>query len=137
MAAEGGHGPIVEVLLDNGADVNDGDALQVASLGGHESLARLLINNGADVNCQGGAYGHTFQAVSCKSHELVMKLLIDNGADVMLKAERTAVPSSRLLRKAMNSQSSCSSIVAPISMPKGEYMAMPSRWLPGTATSSW
>ncbi|KAJ6579069.1 ankyrin repeat domain-containing protein [Mycena vulgaris] len=82
-----GHMQMVQLLLDNSADLNTqggacGNALQAASLNGHELVVQLLINKGADVNAQGGVYGNAVQAASLNGHELVVQLLINKGVDV-------------------------------------------------------
>ncbi|KAJ6587483.1 ankyrin repeat-containing domain protein [Mycena vulgaris] len=82
-----GHGQTVQLLTDNGADVNAqggyfGNALQAASSSGNELVVQLLIDKGADVNTQGGHYGNALQAASLNEHQLVVQLLLDNDADV-------------------------------------------------------
>jgi ankyrin repeat protein len=56
-ASAKGHGAIVKVLLEKGADVNaqggiDGNALQAASVGGQEAIVKILLEKGADINAQ-------------------------------------------------------------------------------------
>jgi hypothetical protein len=41
-----------------------GNALQSASWAGHEEVVQLLLDNGAEVNAQGGKYGNALQAAS-------------------------------------------------------------------------
>ncbi|PTB58087.1 hypothetical protein M431DRAFT_505651 [Trichoderma harzianum CBS 226.95] len=53
-----GHGEIVKMLLDSGADVNmrgkvGGRPLRVASENGHREIVQILLDNGADVDMQG------------------------------------------------------------------------------------
>ena len=76
---------MLQLLLDNGADVNVqggeyGNALQRASYGGYEEVVQLLLDNGADVNAQGGKYGNALNAASSRGHEDVAQLLQDWGA---------------------------------------------------------
>ncbi|KAK2018229.1 hypothetical protein LZ32DRAFT_366427 [Colletotrichum eremochloae] len=56
-AAFNGHQQIVQLCLDNDADVNDNTngsaALVNASLMGHKEIVQLLLENGADVNITG------------------------------------------------------------------------------------
>jgi hypothetical protein len=87
MAAVQGHCEVVDMLLDNEADVNAqggryGNALNAASLGGHEAVVKRLLDKGADVNAQGGQYGNALQAASSGGHEAMVKRLLDKGADV-------------------------------------------------------
>ncbi|KAI0552688.1 hypothetical protein F4679DRAFT_571458 [Xylaria curta] len=77
---------IVQMLLDNGADINAqgeyGNALQASSEKGRESIVQILLNNGADVNAQGGFYGNALQAASIKGYENIVQTLLNNGANV-------------------------------------------------------
>jgi ankyrin repeat domain-containing protein 50 len=82
-----GHSQIVQLLLDEGADINTqggtyGNALQAASLRGHEQVVQLFLDKGADVNAQGGYHGNALQAASRGGHEKVVQLLLDKDADV-------------------------------------------------------
>ncbi|KAF2629421.1 hypothetical protein BU25DRAFT_389615 [Macroventuria anomochaeta] len=93
-AAENGQYEVVQLLLDNNADVNVqggryGNALQAASAGGHEQIvkmlldkgANMLLDNDADVNAQGGEYGNALQAASLEGHKEIVKVLLKKGAD--------------------------------------------------------
>ncbi|KAJ6579081.1 ankyrin repeat domain-containing protein [Mycena vulgaris] len=85
-ASYNGHSQMVQLLIDNGADVNAQggyfkNALQAASLNGHELVVKLLIDKGANVNAQGGYFGNAMQAASWNGNESMVQLLIDN-ADV-------------------------------------------------------
>jgi hypothetical protein len=82
-----GHGEIVQILIDNGADVNaqggrHGNALYAASLNGHEKVVQMLLDNGAEVNAQGGRYSNALQAASEGGHEKVVQILLHKGAEV-------------------------------------------------------
>jgi ankyrin repeat protein len=86
-AASLGLRDLVELLLNNGANVNAqggryGNALQAALYNSHEAVVRLLLEKGADINAQGGQYGNALLAALYKSHEVVVRLLLDKGADV-------------------------------------------------------
>ncbi|EXJ82734.1 hypothetical protein A1O3_06549 [Capronia epimyces CBS 606.96] len=86
-----GHTKIVQILLDNGADVNaqgeDGISLQAASAYGHEEIVQILVDNGADVNAQGGYFKNALQAASAEGHERIVQILLDNGAEVNAQGE--------------------------------------------------
>jgi ankyrin repeat protein len=80
-----GHGKVVRILLDKGADVNAqggryGNALRAASEGGHEKVVKMLLDKDAVVNAQGGLYGNALQVASEGGHEKVVKMLLDAGA---------------------------------------------------------
>ena len=83
-----GHLEIVQLLLDNGADVNVDDdgvtALWNASAAGHFEIVQLLLDNGADVNANGDRYDciTALIAASKEGHLEIVQLLLDNGADV-------------------------------------------------------
>ncbi|KAK5116953.1 hypothetical protein LTR62_006674 [Meristemomyces frigidus] len=75
---------IVQVLIDNGADVSaqhvhDGNALQAASGGGHWEIAQLLIQKGANLNAQGGKHGSALQAALAERHGDIAQMLIERG----------------------------------------------------------
>ncbi|KAL5045868.1 hypothetical protein BDW71DRAFT_72141 [Aspergillus fruticulosus] len=81
-----GHDKLVQILLDQGADVNAqggfyGNAFQAASAGGHEKMVQILLNQGADANAQGGKYGNALQAASARGREKVVQILIEHGAN--------------------------------------------------------
>ncbi|KAI9766598.1 MAG: hypothetical protein M1840_006409 [Geoglossum simile] len=87
LAAAYGHGVVVKLLLEKGADVNAqdgfyGNTLRMASYRGHEQIVKLLLDKGADINMQGRDYGNALQAASDQGHEQIVKLLLDKGADV-------------------------------------------------------
>ena len=74
IAAEEGHDRLIQLLLDQGAEVNAqggeyGNALQAASVGGHDQVVQLLLDKGADVNAHGGYYGNALQAASEGGHD--------------------------------------------------------------------
>jgi ankyrin repeat protein len=45
------------------------NTLQAASLTGTEEIVQLLLDNGADVNAQGEEYGNPLQAISYQGSE--------------------------------------------------------------------
>ncbi|KAJ6574280.1 hypothetical protein B0H19DRAFT_844193, partial [Mycena capillaripes] len=58
-----------------------GSALQAASAGGHKDIVQLLIENGAEVNMQDGQFGGALQAASADGHKDIVQLLIENSAE--------------------------------------------------------
>ncbi|KAJ5506485.1 hypothetical protein N7453_005442 [Penicillium expansum] len=90
-AASAGHTAIVELLLNNKADVNappakngGRTALQGTAGAGHIEIVELLLNNKADVNAPPAKYnGYTaLQAAVAAGHIEIVKLLLNNKADV-------------------------------------------------------
>jgi hypothetical protein len=79
--------PVVQALLENGAEVNAregeyGSALQAASYKGNEAIVGLLLEKGADVNLQGGHFGNALRAASSEGHGAIVSMLLEMGADV-------------------------------------------------------
>ncbi|KAK5947991.1 hypothetical protein OHC33_010975 [Knufia fluminis] len=86
-ASAGGHEKVVQILVEQGADVNTqgghfGNALQAASARGHEKVVQMLLERGADVNAQAGYFGNALYAASEGGHEKAVQILVDKGADV-------------------------------------------------------
>ncbi|KAK1573827.1 uncharacterized protein LY79DRAFT_593711 [Colletotrichum navitas] len=85
-AASRGHQHIVQLLLDNDADVNaDGNgwtALRIGSFMGHKEVVQLLLENGADATIADQFRWTPMHKALAKGHIKVVKLLLENGADV-------------------------------------------------------
>ena len=79
----------VEVLVDNGADVNAqggfyGNALIAASTSGHIEIVKLLVEKGATINSFGTAYGGTaLEAASFEGHIEIVQLLLHKAVDIV------------------------------------------------------
>ncbi|KAI9767151.1 MAG: hypothetical protein M1839_004624 [Geoglossum umbratile] len=84
-SAGAGHNQIVQLLLENGADVNakgtHSTALQAASSKGHYEVVELLLRNGADVHAP-GPLGTALQVASSRNRYKIAELLLEKGADV-------------------------------------------------------
>ena len=88
-ASHWGRENVVQILLDEGADVNArggiyGNALQAASR--CRQIVHTLLNHGANINSKGGVYGTALQAASCHGHQTIVQVLLDHGADVNIQA---------------------------------------------------
>ena len=62
-----------------------GDQLLAASSEVQDKLVQMLLDNGADVNAQGEEYGNALQAASSEGYDQVVQMLLDKGADVTLR----------------------------------------------------
>jgi hypothetical protein len=86
-----GHNAVVQLLLNENADVNEqggdyGNALQAASIRGYTHVVKTLLDRGANVNAQGGDFGNALQAASEGGHPQVVKMLLEAGAEVNVQS---------------------------------------------------
>lgn len=91
-AVYGGHKETVELLFDEGVDVNAqygeyGTALMIASYRGHKEIVELLLNKGADVNIRGGRLRTALLAAAHEGHKEVVALLLNEVPMSMLKLD--------------------------------------------------
>lgn len=114
-AAAGGHERIVEMLLNEIADVNaDGGygaatrttririivdilsdlkvitgnyrtALIAAAARGHQEIVEMLLNQYVDVNAESEHYGTALVAAAARGHEKIVEMLLNQNADVNSK----------------------------------------------------
>ena len=78
---------VVQLLLENGADVNAWDnvgqtALYWAARVGHVAVVQLLLENGADVNARNYGGQTVLYKAATEGHGAVVRLLLEKGADV-------------------------------------------------------
>ncbi|KAJ6089813.1 hypothetical protein N7467_005029 [Penicillium canescens] len=93
VASFNGHDKVVQILLDNGADINSENdrnitALHAASSKGHEKVVQILLDNSADLNTKDYRQITALHAASSQGHDKVVQILLDNGADVDTKDYR-------------------------------------------------
>jgi len=92
-AATRGHKYIVQILLDNGANINHQDnygqtALLKAAYEGHKDIVQILLDNGANINHQRKKNNDGSTALmraALGRNKDVVKLLLDKGANTRLK----------------------------------------------------
>ena len=84
-AAGGGHLKVVELLLKNGANLNDtsscSPSLKAAAGGGHLKVVELLLKNGANLNGTSSC-SSSLEAAAGGGHLKVVELLLKNGANL-------------------------------------------------------
>ena len=100
VAAERGHGEIVRVLLDAGAEIDavhkaTGEtALALAAKHGHLDVLRILVESGANLNTQTRNTGLTpIASAASHGHISVVRLLLGVGAVADLRALFCAIAS--------------------------------------------
>ena len=103
IAAKEGYADVIELLLENDADVNrrggeagpdkpsgrwsghldsNKTALLYASAHGHADIVRIMLDNGADVELGDDRNRRPLWEAAFYGHQDVMGVLLDNGADV-------------------------------------------------------
>ena len=85
IAAEGGNKEIVEILINNGANINAKDEygetpLMSACKMGRNEVADFLIKNGANVNEKSNLGNSPLSLAKKQGHKEIAELLIANGA---------------------------------------------------------
>jgi ankyrin repeat protein len=91
VAANQGHGEIVESLLAKGAHANAQDekgctALMYAARNGHTSIVESLLAKGADVNAQNEKGSTAIMFAARNGHTAIAESLLARGADVNVHA---------------------------------------------------
>ncbi|KAK6981179.1 Arp ankyrin repeat protein [Favolaschia claudopus] len=88
-AAQGQQTGIVQMLLDNAADINTVSGkhetpLCTAVWANSEAIVKMLIDAGADMNVVCDGHGTALYIAVCRDSEHIVKMLIDAGADMMV-----------------------------------------------------
>lgn len=95
LAASGGYVDIIQLLLNNGAEINSRtnsklgiSPLMLAAMNGHEDATRLLLENGSDINAQIETNKNTALTLACfQGRAEVARQLIQYGANVEHRAK--------------------------------------------------
>ena len=91
FAVEGGYDQIVQLLLDQGADINAqigryGNALCTAIYNSDDKMVQMLLDKGADVDTQSN-YGSALQAASYANNDKLMQMLLEKEVDINVRSE--------------------------------------------------
>ena len=93
-AAAGGYEAIVQLLLENGADIRTkarwGQAVIAAAEGGHEAIIRLLLNKGTDTKTMDRYKAMALFEAADSGYEAVVRLLLEDGVDIETKTDQRA-----------------------------------------------
>ncbi|KAG5802662.1 hypothetical protein H9Q74_011922 [Fusarium xylarioides] len=83
-AAEEGHIEVIRFFLNERTNPNkiSGGALQAAAYRGHLAVINLLLDNGADIDVHHDRFGSALEAAAEGINLTVMRTLLDRGADV-------------------------------------------------------
>jgi ankyrin repeat protein len=97
FAVDGGHGEIVDYLLEQGAellvhDVDGDGALHWAAYAGREKIARRLIDLGLPVDDLDLARRSPLHYAAMRGHAGVARLLLERGADINLQSHTGETP---------------------------------------------
>ncbi len=83
LAIEGGHTEIVKILIEKGANIEEGKTLlEVASRNGYKEIVELLIEKGVNINKSNNDECDALMLASSRGHIKVVELLIEKGYDV-------------------------------------------------------
>lgn len=72
------------------------NTLQAASVTGHSEVIQLLLDNGTDINALGEKYTNTLQAAIVRGRVDIIELLTDNGTDIYTQGRSTLQAASAL-----------------------------------------
>ena len=97
LAAKCGNKNIVQMLIDNKANINQAEnngvtPLYIAAHNGHKDIAKMLIDNGADIN-QAKNNGVTPLWIAAQNgHKDIVNMLIKKGANINQKYNEDITP---------------------------------------------
>jgi len=89
-AARNGSVAVVQLLLDNGANLeatgmSGWTPLLYAAYYGHAAVVRQLLDKGADPNCQSSYWETPLMRAADAGHAIIARLLLDGGANLRTK----------------------------------------------------
>ncbi|KAN0120373.1 Ankyrin repeat-containing domain protein [Hyaloscypha variabilis] len=92
-AAENGLEVVVQLLLEEGADIEAKDcytwtALHRAAANGCVSVVRLLLEHGADIAAKTATGSTVLHQAACNGWEAVTQLLLEKGADIGVRPDK-------------------------------------------------
>ncbi len=87
VASENGNNNIIDLLLENGADINEkdksgSDALYYAALNGRKEAVALLLDKGASMLNKKGLMNRSVITAFGKNDKEIIKIMLDKGLDV-------------------------------------------------------
>jgi ankyrin repeat protein len=91
-AALRGHKQIVQILLENKANVNSTNTaewtpIMHASFEGYAEIVKMLLDEGAEVNARTYVSGTALMFAAGKGHIEIVRLLLDAGADATVEID--------------------------------------------------
>ncbi|KAJ6527979.1 ankyrin repeat-containing domain protein [Mycena vulgaris] len=92
LCSEQGYPALVQLILDNGADVNApgggyGSPLLAATIRGNTGVVQLLLEHRADINFESGERGSAFCVASEDGNIEIAQLLLEHGAHINVQDE--------------------------------------------------
>ncbi|OGM43001.1 hypothetical protein ABOM_009319 [Aspergillus bombycis] len=110
-AAEGGHTAVVQMLLENGEDVNERDTtekerspIHLAALNGHVEVVKLLLERGANVEAQDMNMNTPLCLAVATCQAAVVDLLLEYNAKVNVRNSEGRTPLAILVTAAPEGQ---------------------------------
>lgn len=95
LAASGGYVDIIQLLLNNGAEINSRTGsklgispLMLSAMNGHVAATMLLLDSGSDINAQIETNRNTALTLACFQGRVeVVRILVQYGANVEHRAK--------------------------------------------------